>query len=694
MTNSLQYRSFRGLLFLFALTGLIIYPVTESAAQTETPIQGKVIEVKGDFVKIDVSGAEVAKGLPATVTRGAAKKVIAKLRITYADDQYVVGKVESGKPKVDDVVSIGEVAQTTKPKPRDSKKSSDSDELPSTPISAKELDELVLGLYKDNALTKPASYPTLRNLFARRFEDRHQRELTVIDEKPEFKKWLQENDEIREEFYIAVDPQFDDLGNALGVFFELWKRHPEKISEYGQLAIATSVVWDTPRAIYDFRRHQKRAKAPLPEEQANGFDNFKFLVDTEDYMEGRIKYVPWEFLKHVVNHSTPLTERQWAGENYLQKRVNFGTCYKDVPYDDVMLKTQSAEGALNGHEYSLANIKKHGGVCAHQADFSARVGKSIGVASEYVRGENSFGSYHAWVMWIELKNATPKGINFSLESSGRYNMDKYYVGELKEPQTGRWITDRDLELRMHTVGMDMQAKRQSDLIMQAYPNLVKNAELDCEAQVQLLGDITKLCPGCEAAWFELSNLSNEYVSLNKRNRSKMLKLVNIMFKNFDHFPDFTWKLFEKMVEFEKDTKKQAGLYRDLLAIYFSAERPDLAMKARLSLTDKLAAAEQPNEAIEGLAATIMAFPGEGRYVPAMLDRIDQLCETEELKAKRVQFYAKLLPVVPRFRISTPSEHCLKIHQRAISVFNEAGSTELAEATKMQVEKIKTAKKPF
>jgi len=118
------------------------------------------------------------------------------------------------------------------------------------------------------------------------------------------------------------------------------------------------------------------------------------------------------------------------------------------------------------------------------------------------------------------------------------------------------------------------------------------------------------------------------------------------------------------------------------------------MKARLSLTDKLVADRQLNEAIEGLAATIMAYPGEGRYVPAMLDRIDQLCETDELKANRVQFYLQLLPEVPRFRGRSPSKYCLKIHNRAAAIFKESGNMELVEATQQQIARIKSAKKPF
>ena len=84
-----------------------------------------------------------------------------------------------------------------------------------------------------------------------------------------------------------------------------------------------------------------------------------------------------------------------------------------------------------------------------QADYAARVGKSIGVPAEYVRGESNSGGLHAWVMWVELRTVTKTSIVFSLQSHGRYRTDHYYVGTLQDPQTGRRITDRELEIIMH-----------------------------------------------------------------------------------------------------------------------------------------------------------------------------------------------------------------------------------------------------
>ena len=300
------------------------------------------------------------------------------------------------------------------------------------------------------------------------------------------------------------------------------------------------------------------------------------------------------------------------------------------------------------------------------------------------------GEHHAWVMWVELKSVSKQNINFSLESFGRYNVDKYYVGRLIEPQSAQYITDRELELELHAIGVNSHAKRQADLIMKSFDQLVADAELNTSDQERLISAVIKLCPGNAAAWTKLSELSTSYVEVKKSNRSKMLKKINSMFRTFENFPDFTWKIFDPMIKFETDSKKRNRLYGKLLAHYISLDRPDLACEARLRLTDYLVADGKQAEAVEGLAATIVAFPGEGRYVPKMLDRIDEICKTDEsLNNKRVEFYTKFLPLVPKYRFTSPSKFCEQTFERAISLFEQSGSQGLAAMARQELADIRS-----
>ena len=162
--------------------------------------------------------------------------------------------------------------------------------------------------------------------------------------------------------------------------------------QVANLAIAICVVWDNPKAIYDYRQHQRRTRSNLPiDPMTIGWkENYEYLISREGELKGVVQNLPWEFLVHMVNNRTPGTERDWAIKNYMKKRVGIGGIYKEIVYDKEMLRTERRDGGgkgecrLTGNDYTLEGVKKYGGVCAQQADFSARVAKSIAVPAEYV----------------------------------------------------------------------------------------------------------------------------------------------------------------------------------------------------------------------------------------------------------------------------------------------------------------------
>lgn len=546
-----------------------------------------------------------------------------------------------------------------------------------TPADVLKLKEL----YEKKQLFKLREYPTNRNIFATRFEESFADEIEqgFGDDYDELKAWLNEHVDLKEELYLALDPQFDNIPAALAVFKEISKKYPKQIERYGNLAIAVAVTWDNERAVYDYSRHQGRTHSAMPANTIGALENFAFYVDAENFMQGRAQFVPWEFLVHLVNHRTPVPERAWAIDNYLPKRVMFGECYHDVPYDHEMLKTSSRVCKLAGQEYTLPNIRTLGGVCAMQADFAARVGKSMGVPAEYVRGESASGDHHAWVMWVELKQVTETSINFSLESKGRYFGDKYYVGTLPDPHTGQTITDRELELRLQTVGLNAPAKRQAAMIMSAYDQIRDAAEFSLTDELMFLSSVIDLSPGNEAAWIKLAQLSRENPQMAGKDKKLMQTALAMLFTTFANAPDFTWVVFDDMISFLDRGEERPQLLLRLVTMYEAAGRPDLACTARLKLTDYLLAAERTGEAIEGLAYTIKKFPEEGRYVPEMLDKLEEICgDVEGAEAQLILFYQQFLPTVPKTRGDEPSKYCMEMYERGIERFQKAGQVQLAQ----------------
>ncbi|MDA1016995.1 MAG: putative Ig domain-containing protein [Planctomycetota bacterium] len=571
-------------------------------------------------------------------------------------------------------------------------------EVPKRP----EIVEQLIGLYeerdsrakKNRMLFSTREYNTVRKAFAVAFEKTHAAQLEAAfgESHGEMMQWLAEHQDLKEELFTAFKPEHDDVVAGLKLFQQIKEQFPTYIERYGSLAIAIAVTWDKERpAVYDYEGHARRTHSTMPSNLSDGLENFRYLTTAESVMQGRILYVPWEFLTLIVDHKTPTAERTWAVQNYVPQRVMFGKCYADVPYDTVMLETQSQVCRLDGQEYNLPNIRQLGGVCAMQADFAARVGKSIGVPAAYVRGTGRSGGLHAWVMWVELKAVTAKSIAFKLESHGRYRGDRYYVGTLRDPQTGEQITDRILELRMHQVGVNAQAKRHADRIMSLYPELAKELKLDFAGRIEFLQQAMTLNPWSEAAWTALSKI-HEGEELSKLQAKQMNAAMNQLFVNFAAFPDFTLTIFDDLIGFEPDKKQRIKLHYRLLDVYASAQRPDLSFQGLLSLTDKLVEENREGEAIQALAVAIKKYNDEGKYVPNMLDRLEKLAaNVEGSEPKIVAFYNEFLPLIPQTRGNRPSAYCVEMFERGIKKFQSTGQANLVQLYQTQLALIKAGR---
>jgi tetratricopeptide (TPR) repeat protein len=535
-------------------------------------------------------------------------------------------------------------------------------------------------------------YPAIRKVFAERFEKEHEADLRrgFGDDYDDMMKWLDARTDFKESLFLAFKPQ-DDVGAGLALVKELRKTFPKQIDKYLSLVVATAVVWDTERtrSVYDYAHHAQRTHSNMPPESnlMGAIDNFRWLIETEEAMQGRIRYVPWEFLKHVCNHRTPLPERQWSMAGYLPRRVHFGKCYSDVPYDNEMLRTESRICKLSGKDYTLPNILGFGGVCAMQADFAARVGKSIGVPAEYVRGQGASGSHHAWIMWVEISAATPASVGFKLESHGRYRGDNYYVGTLPDPQTGQQITDRDMERRLHSVGTNTFAARQAELVMRAFPAIKSARRMDVNEQLTFLSQTLQLCPWSEEAWTEVARIAKDE-ELDKKSRQQVVAAMNQLFTTFTPLPDFTLAVFPNLVQHESDAKTRIKHWYRLLDAYASAKRPDLSFDGLLLLADLLVEQDRKLEAIQGLAAAIKKYADQGHYVPRMLDRLESLCDTPENKAALLTFWTEFLPLIPRKRGNESSDYCMAMYQRGIAKFQETGNTQLAQLYAGELQKLR------
>lgn len=501
------------------------------------------------------------------------------------------------------------------------------------PAADAELPPAVLDLYQSGKLFEKAHFKAVRAAAAQAFAARQADVIREVwgSDHAAITAWLDQRAELKEELFSAIHPQWDDPVRALAIFRLLWKTDAEAVANYPNLAIAVSVVWDQAENVYDYRRHQVRTRSDLPDGYFGhgAKDEFQYHVSRAKALRGkeavvRAEVLPWEFLVYVVDHRTPVGERDWAVQNYLARRPMVGKIYGEIEYDQEMLRTQSEVCKLNGHDYTLPEIQKVGGVCAMQADFAARVGKSVAVPAAYVRGEGQGLEMHAWVMWVEVKSASKSSVQFQLESFGRYRDDHYYTGTLRDPQTGEEILDRDMERRLSAAALDRTGKRQADLVMGFYPAVATAAELDAKKRVQFLLGVLKLSLFNEPAWLELARMARAG-EVTPDAKSLVLEQTQLLLSGFARYPDFSWKVATDLMVLQKDPIIRNRFIHSLANVYENAQRPDLSCEARLKWVDLLGEAKQWSTAASGLAATIKKFPNEGRYVPRMLDRLKEVC---------------------------------------------------------------------
>jgi hypothetical protein len=227
--------------------------------------------------------------------------------------------------------------------------------------------------------------------------------------------------------------------------------------------------------------------------------------------------------------------------------------------------------------------------------------------------------------------------------------------------------------------------------MAAYPVLRDELELAINEQFSFVNRTINLCPGNEEAWKSLAAMASDEV-VKEKHRKQMTGILNQLFSTFANFPDFTWTIFDDLIAYEERLKERIKLYERLVLLYQVAKRPDLACEARLRLTDLLAEDGRQLEAVEGLAATIYVFADEGRYVPRMLDRIEEICgNVEGATPHLLRFYTSFLPKIPQMRGDRPSKYCIEMYQRGIARFREHGEMAAAQLFEAQLAQIEAGR---
>jgi hypothetical protein len=548
-------------------------------------------------------------------------------------------------------------------------------------------------LYKTGKLFQREAYKQVRAAFAARFESNHYDDLVRAygGDYEALSSWFAKNVDAKENFYTALLEGQDNIPAALVLFKEIWKQYPESLDKWSQLAIATAVTWDQDQGIYDYKYHQVRVGSNLPEGMMDALENYKYVVDNEKKMPQPVYYYPWEFLVFVVNHRTPLPERQWAQSFFKSAYSKTKSWHQDVPYDMGIIKREidkdpsAPRPKMMDHLYTLENIRKFGGVCAHQADFACRTAKCLGIPAVYCAGASAYRDRHAWWMYVYVNNATKNEIKFTLMSDGRFDgKDNYYTGLVLDPQMGTAMLDRDMERRLWLAGTDRLGKRLTSIIMRAYPSLAAAGSFDVKEKVKYLDRCLKVSKYNEDAWIQFALLAKRG-ELNDENKQIALGHLASLSRTFDSYPDFIWRIFDDLIEVSSPAE-QIKQYEGVQAQFEKARRPDLACDARLKLTDLLVERSKQTAAFSGLMTIIKKYPTEGRYVPKMMKKLETVAASVKGGPAQVAgLYADLIPGMIVYYRSDKTLYANKMTEQARAFMQENNLTQASAALEARIQ---------
>ena len=274
-----------------------------------------------------------------------------------------------------------------------------------------------------------------------------------------------------------------------------------------------------------------------------------------------------------------------------------------------MLKTQSKVCKLNDKPYTLASIKENGGVCAMQADFAARVAKSLGVPAEYVGGEANSGGLHAWVMWVEVKADATRtrsrsrwnrtaGTSATTTTSARCSTRR----RARRSPTARWSgNSRRSATAPHS-------SRQADLLMRAFPIVRDKKELTTKQQLAYLNKVLALYPMCDAAWLELAALHRDG---KLTDAPEATRLVNKALVTFAKFPDFSWKLVADLLTPQKDKLYRTQTFEKMVAAYEQPRPPRPRVRGPAEAGRVPGRCEGPQEGVRRAGVHGAQVPGRG-----------------------------------------------------------------------------------
>ena len=247
-----------------------------------------------------------------------------------------------------------------------------------------------------------------------------------------FLQWLMTHRPSLEDYRESIKPG-DDAEKVLQHWARLWGADPVGREKYRNLALACALVFDKPVMLRSQPGTLSENNPPTLLDARERYLDFR-NANERGLLRTRLdEMAPWELI-WVVNAAVPASELAWAREHMRLTQSRWGEAYGMVPWNrDRLLGSDSVY-----KEYTLAEIRKVGGICGDRAYFASMTAKANGIPAMPLIGEGRRGG-HAWFGY----EAAPGRWDFT---AGRFAEDRYATGYTHDPQTHEVIKEQSLYL--------------------------------------------------------------------------------------------------------------------------------------------------------------------------------------------------------------------------------------------------------
>lgn len=247
-----------------------------------------------------------------------------------------------------------------------------------------------------------------------------------------FLQWLMMHRPSLEDYRESAKPE-DDAEKVLLHWARLWGADPVGREKYRNLALACGLVFDKPVMLRPQPGTLSENNPPTLLDARDRYLDFRNASERGQLRTRIEEMAPWELI-WVVNAAIPASELAWAREHMRVAQSRWGDTYFMPVYN----KDRLGGNDSVYKDYTLAEIKKVGGICGDRAYFASMSAKANGIPAMPVFGEGRRGG-HVWLGF----EAAPGRWDFS---AGRFAEDRYGTGYTQDPQTRAIIKETTLYL--------------------------------------------------------------------------------------------------------------------------------------------------------------------------------------------------------------------------------------------------------